>query len=44
MMTWTILAYVFTALIIAVTIGYTFFDLPGRLTGKHKSRSDDPPK
>lgn len=41
MSTWTIIAYVFTALIIAVTISYTFFDLPGRLTGKHKKSSDD---
>jgi hypothetical protein len=41
---WSILAYVFTALIIALTIGYTFFDLPGRLSGKHKRSPDDPPK
>jgi hypothetical protein len=39
---WTILAYVFTALVIAFTISYTFFDLPGRLSGKHKRSSDDP--
>jgi len=38
---WSILAYVFTALVIALTIGYTFFDLPGRLSGKHKRPSDD---
>jgi hypothetical protein len=38
---WSILAYIFTALIIALTIGYTFFDLPGRLSGKHKPPSDD---
>jgi hypothetical protein len=38
---WSILAYVFTALVIALTIGYTFFDLPGRLSGKHKRSSDD---
>jgi hypothetical protein len=44
MSTWTIIAYIFTALIIAVTISYTFFDLPGRLSGKHKKPSDDHPK
>jgi hypothetical protein len=38
---WTILAYVFTALVIAFTISYTFFDLPGRFSGKHKRPSDD---
>jgi hypothetical protein len=38
---WTILAYVFAALVIAFTISYTFFDLPGRLSGKHKRSSDD---
>ncbi len=39
---WSILAYVFTFLVIAFTISYTFFDLPGRLSGKHKRPSDDP--
>ena len=39
---WSILAYVFTFLVIAFTISYTFFDLPGRLSGKHKHPSDDP--
>ncbi len=39
---WSILAYVFTALVIAFTISYTFFDLPGRLSGTHKRSSDDP--
>jgi hypothetical protein len=38
---WSILAYVFAALLIAFTISYTFFDLPGRLSRKHKRPSDD---
>jgi len=38
---WTIVAYAFTAVLIALTIGYTFFDLPARLSGKHKRPSDD---
>ncbi len=38
---WSIIAIVFAVLVIAFTISYTFFDLPGRLSGKHKSSSDD---
>ncbi len=38
---WSILAYAFAAVVIAFTISYTFFDLPGRLSGKHKRPSDD---